>query len=86
MLQTQVLLFSAGYVGAATVGAAAWWFMAAHDGPKLSFYQLVNTHLPITVPESLLPVHVSWKISMSWAKMREIPVRSFLLKTIHADR
>lgn len=28
------------YVGAATVGAAAWWFMAAHDGPKLSFYQL----------------------------------------------
>uniref|UniRef100_A0AAR2J8Y9 Calcium-transporting ATPase n=1 Tax=Pygocentrus nattereri TaxID=42514 RepID=A0AAR2J8Y9_PYGNA len=29
-----------GYVGVATVGAAAWWFMAAHDGPKLSFYQL----------------------------------------------
>uniref|UniRef100_A0A8C1GRZ8 Calcium-transporting ATPase n=1 Tax=Cyprinus carpio TaxID=7962 RepID=A0A8C1GRZ8_CYPCA len=29
------------YVGAATVGAAAWWFMAAHDGPKLTFYQLV---------------------------------------------
>ncbi|MEQ2227240.1 Sarcoplasmic/endoplasmic reticulum calcium ATPase 2, partial [Ilyodon furcidens] len=28
------------YVGAATVGAAAWWFMAAHDGPKLSFYHL----------------------------------------------
>ncbi|KAL1023588.1 hypothetical protein UPYG_G00043230 [Umbra pygmaea] len=28
------------YVGAATVGAAAWWFMAAHDGPKLSFYQV----------------------------------------------
>ncbi|XP_069047473.1 sarcoplasmic/endoplasmic reticulum calcium ATPase 2 [Lepisosteus oculatus] len=28
------------YVGAATVGAAAWWFMAAHDGPKVSFYQL----------------------------------------------
>ncbi|TNM85498.1 hypothetical protein fugu_007769 [Takifugu bimaculatus] len=28
------------YVGAATVGAAAWWFMAAQDGPKLSFYQL----------------------------------------------
>lgn len=39
----EVLLFCAGYVGAATVGAAAWWFMAAHDGPKLSFYQLVNT-------------------------------------------
>uniref|UniRef100_A0AAY4A135 Calcium-transporting ATPase n=1 Tax=Denticeps clupeoides TaxID=299321 RepID=A0AAY4A135_9TELE len=33
-------LIIGGYVGAATVGAAAWWFMAAHDGPKLSFYQL----------------------------------------------
>ncbi|XP_064417011.1 sarcoplasmic/endoplasmic reticulum calcium ATPase 2 [Latimeria chalumnae] len=28
------------YVGAATVGAAAWWFMAADDGPKVNFYQL----------------------------------------------
>ncbi|XP_006809657.1 sarcoplasmic/endoplasmic reticulum calcium ATPase 2-like [Neolamprologus brichardi] len=35
------------YVGAATVGAAAWWFMAAHDGPKLTFYQLVSIlHFP----------------------------------------
>uniref|UniRef100_H2ZU49 Calcium-transporting ATPase n=1 Tax=Latimeria chalumnae TaxID=7897 RepID=H2ZU49_LATCH len=30
------------YVGAATVGAAAWWFMAADDGPKVNFYQLVR--------------------------------------------
>ncbi|CAJ0934190.1 unnamed protein product [Ranitomeya imitator] len=29
-----------GYVGAATVGAAAWWFMCAEDGPMVSFYQL----------------------------------------------
>ncbi|XP_062895806.1 sarcoplasmic/endoplasmic reticulum calcium ATPase 2-like [Mobula hypostoma] len=28
------------YVGAATVGAAAWWFMAAEDGPRVNFYQL----------------------------------------------
>uniref|UniRef100_A0A8C3VF17 Calcium-transporting ATPase n=1 Tax=Catharus ustulatus TaxID=91951 RepID=A0A8C3VF17_CATUS len=28
------------YVGAATVGAAAWWFIAADGGPKVSFYQL----------------------------------------------
>lgn len=33
--------FLAGYVGAATVGAAAWWFIAADGGPKVSFYQLV---------------------------------------------
>jgi len=28
------------YVGCATVGAAAWWFMASPNGPHLSFYQL----------------------------------------------
>uniref|UniRef100_A0A672P9K3 Sarcoplasmic/endoplasmic reticulum calcium ATPase 2 n=1 Tax=Sinocyclocheilus grahami TaxID=75366 RepID=A0A672P9K3_SINGR len=28
------------YVGAATVGAAAWWFIAADDGPMVTFYQL----------------------------------------------
>lgn len=31
-----------GYVGAATVGAAAWWFMYCEDGPQISYYQLVN--------------------------------------------
>lgn len=30
------------YVGAATVGAAAWWFMTAPDGPHLNYYQLVS--------------------------------------------
>ncbi|XP_018423926.1 PREDICTED: sarcoplasmic/endoplasmic reticulum calcium ATPase 2 isoform X3 [Nanorana parkeri] len=28
------------YVGAATVGAASWWFIAADDGPRVTFYQL----------------------------------------------
>ncbi|XP_024860485.1 sarcoplasmic/endoplasmic reticulum calcium ATPase 2b isoform X1 [Kryptolebias marmoratus] len=28
------------YVGAGTVGAAAWWFVAAEDGPRITFYQL----------------------------------------------
>ncbi|XP_031434357.1 sarcoplasmic/endoplasmic reticulum calcium ATPase 2b [Clupea harengus] len=28
------------YVGAGTVGAAAWWFIAAEDGPRISLYQL----------------------------------------------
>jgi len=31
-----------GYVGAATVGAAAWWFMYCEDGPQISYYQLVK--------------------------------------------
>jgi len=30
-----------GYVGMATVGAAAWWFTVYTGGPELSFYQLV---------------------------------------------
>ncbi|XP_060926730.1 sarcoplasmic/endoplasmic reticulum calcium ATPase 2 [Limanda limanda] len=28
------------YVGAATVGAAAWWFILSDDGPQVSLYQL----------------------------------------------
>uniref|UniRef100_A0A8B9KDA3 Calcium-transporting ATPase n=1 Tax=Astyanax mexicanus TaxID=7994 RepID=A0A8B9KDA3_ASTMX len=28
------------YVGAATVGAAAWWFTVADDGPQITLYQL----------------------------------------------
>ena len=34
-----------GYVGMATVGAAAWWFTVYPDGPQLSFYQLVSSLL-----------------------------------------
>lgn len=68
MLQTHMFLFCAGYVGAATVGAAAWWFMAAHDGPKLSFYQLVNTrlsslHQTAHVLEDLNVLNKYWKKS-----------------------
>ncbi|RVE69320.1 hypothetical protein OJAV_G00076730 [Oryzias javanicus] len=29
-----------GYVGAATVAAAAWWFLYCDEGPMVSFYQL----------------------------------------------
>ncbi|CAL1616471.1 unnamed protein product [Knipowitschia caucasica] len=28
------------YVGAATVGAAAWWFILSDDGPQITLYQL----------------------------------------------
>lgn len=35
------------YVGAATVGAAAWWFMSAPDGPHLDYYQLVSGNEPL---------------------------------------
>lgn len=31
-----------GYVGAATVGAAAWWFIFAETGPNLSYWQLTH--------------------------------------------
>jgi Ca2+ transporting ATPase len=31
-----------GYVGAATVGAACWWFVVYDEGPQLSFYQLTH--------------------------------------------
>uniref|UniRef100_A0A2R9BE23 Calcium-transporting ATPase n=1 Tax=Pan paniscus TaxID=9597 RepID=A0A2R9BE23_PANPA len=31
-----------GYVGAATVGAAAWWFLYAEDGPHVNYSQLTH--------------------------------------------
>lgn len=31
-----------GYVGAATVGASAWWYIFYEDGPLLSYYQLTH--------------------------------------------
>ena len=44
-----------GYVGAATVGAAAWWFTVSEDGPQLTLYQLVS--LPVWV--IILQLHPS---------------------------
>jgi len=31
-----------GYVGAATVGASAWWYMVAPEGPRLTYYQVTH--------------------------------------------
>lgn len=31
-----------GYVGAATVGAAAWWFLFCETGPQMSYWQLTH--------------------------------------------
>lgn len=38
-----------GYVGAGTVGAAAWWFIAAEDGPRVTIYQLVRNSPYISI-------------------------------------
>ena len=36
------------YVGAGTVGAAAWWFTMYEKGPQLNYYQLVmNLYTPV---------------------------------------
>jgi len=31
-----------GYVGIATVGASAWWYMVSPEGPRLSYYQVTH--------------------------------------------
>lgn len=41
-----------GYVGAATVGAAAWWYMIYPHGPNLSYYQLTH-HLSCTADSEI---------------------------------
>ena len=55
------------YVGAATVGAATWWFMVSPTGPHLTFYQLSH-HLQCS-PESeafaVRPRSVSFLFSLS---------------------
>jgi P-type Ca2+ transporter type 2A len=38
-----------GYVGAATVGAATWWFMYSPNGPELTYWQLVCVFLIFSV-------------------------------------
>jgi len=35
-------LLSSGYVGAATVAAAGYWFLYDDEGPKITYYQLVS--------------------------------------------
>nr|VZI14754.1 unnamed protein product [Spirometra erinaceieuropaei] len=39
------------YVGAATVGASAWWFLHNPDGPRVSYYQLTH-HLKCTTEKA----------------------------------
>ncbi|KAI1882432.1 hypothetical protein AGOR_G00250640 [Albula goreensis] len=41
LIPVQLLYLAIGcYVGVATVGAATWWFVAAEDGPRVSFHHL----------------------------------------------
>jgi len=44
------------YVGAATVGAAAWWFLRYNNGPQLSYYQLTHHMQCINDPSSFVGV------------------------------
>ncbi|XP_069134746.1 calcium-transporting ATPase sarcoplasmic/endoplasmic reticulum type-like isoform X1 [Argopecten irradians] len=43
-----------GYVGCATVGAAAWWFMVYDKGPKLNYYQLTH-HMQCLAEPKMFP-------------------------------
>jgi len=43
-----------GYVGCATVGAAAWWFMLYDKGPKLNYYQLTH-HMQCPAEPKMFP-------------------------------
>ena len=47
------------YVGAATVGAAAWWFMASPDGPHLTYYQLSHHLQCLTGDEAFIGIDCS---------------------------
>jgi len=42
------------YVGCATVGAAAWWFVMYEDGPQLNYYQLTH-HMQCLAEPRMFP-------------------------------
>ncbi len=42
------------YVGCATVGAAAWWFIMYEKGPQLNYYQLVSRRGSGCVSQAIL--------------------------------
>ena len=42
------------YVGVATVAGYAWWFTMYHNGPQISFYQLVSQCLPSVIDSFLI--------------------------------
>lgn len=42
------------YVGMATVGSSAWWFMYYEGGPQMSYYQLTHHMQCTTDPESFV--------------------------------
>ena len=51
------------YVGAATVGASAWWFMESSEGPKLNYWHLVSKHIIHTY---LISLSLSLFLSLSF--------------------
>jgi Ca2+ transporting ATPase len=48
-----------GYVGAGTVGASAWWYMYAPNGPKMTYYQLTHHLQCANDPEAFKGVDCS---------------------------
>merc|ERR1719415_92269 len=42
------------YVGAATVGAAAWWYTTYEKGPQLNYYQLTH-HMQCPAEPRMFP-------------------------------
>ncbi|CAG0918999.1 unnamed protein product [Notodromas monacha] len=48
-----------GYVGAGTVGASAWWYMYAPNGPHMTYYQLTHHLQCLTDTESFKGIDCS---------------------------
>lgn len=50
-----------GYVGAATVGAASWWFMYSPYGPQMTYWQLTH-HLQCIGGGDEFKVHTYYEL------------------------
>jgi len=65
------------YVGCATVGAAAWWFMSYEKGPQLNYYQLV--HIPL-LTVTYLSADNDHQRKPTWQKIQKSASLSNLIK------
>lgn len=65
--------FITGYVGAATVAGAAWWFLYDPSGPGVTYYQLVSNYLFVTNTSSQAVIQL--KFSSCAVPLHAVPRR-----------
>jgi hypothetical protein len=77
-----------GYVGAATVGGAAYWFMYDPTGPQMSFYQLSHHMQCYGSPEEFKGIsceifQVHCQSFASFFSIKKVFLKHFIIHFVH---